>query len=76
MPASCCRVTGHECALVKLINRGRQRLWADLEAAAAEITGQDAAPRLVAAVRAAVGPLDAAAERLAPATCPAGTVLH
>ncbi|MEE7490449.1 hypothetical protein [Methylobacterium oryzae] len=76
MPASCCRVTGHECALVKLINRGRQRLWADLEAAAAEITGQDAAPRLVAAVRAAVGPLDAAAQRLAPASCPAGTVLH
>ena len=31
---------------------------------------------LVAAVRAAVGPLDAAAQRLAPASCPAGAVLH
>jgi hypothetical protein len=69
-------VTGHECALVNLINRGRRRLWADLEEAAAEITGREAAPRLVAAVRAAVGPLDAAAERLAPAVRPGGAVLH
>ena len=76
MPASCCRVTGHECALVNLINRGRRRLWSDLEEAAAEITGRDAAPRLVAAVRAAVDPLDAAAERLAPASCRGGVVLH
>jgi hypothetical protein len=76
MPASCCRVTGHEGALVYLINRGRRRLWADLEEAAAEITGRDAAPRLVAAVRAAVDPLEAAAERLAPASCRGGVVLH
>ncbi|WP_267421864.1 hypothetical protein [Methylobacterium sp. GC_Met_2] len=76
MPASCCRVTGHECALVNLINRGRKRLWADLEEAAAEITGRGTAPRLVAAVRAAVDPLDAAAERLAPTSCRGGVVLH
>jgi len=76
MPASCCRVTGHEGALVYLINRGRRRLWADLEEAAAEITGRGAAPRLVAAVRAAVDPLEAAAERLAPASCRGGVVLH
>lgn len=76
MPASCCRVTGHECALVNLLNRGRRRLWADLEESAAEITGRDAAPRLVAAVRAAIDPLEAAAERLAPATRRGGVVLH
>lgn len=75
MPASCCRVTGHECALVNLINRGR-RLSADLEEAAAELTGREAAPRLVAAVRAAAGPMDAAAARLAPTTRPGGAVLH
>ena len=44
MPASCCRVTGHECALVNLINRGRRRLWTDLEEAAAELTGREADP--------------------------------
>ncbi|QEE42439.1 MULTISPECIES: hypothetical protein [unclassified Methylobacterium] len=76
MPASCCRVTGHECALVALIGRGRRRLWAELEEAAAEITGREAAPRLVEAVRAAVATLDAAAERLAPAACPRRVVLH
>lgn len=76
MPASCCRVTGHECALVNLLNRGRRRLWADLEESAAEITGRDAAPRLVAAVRAAIDPLEAAAERLTPATRRGGVVLH
>lgn len=76
MPASCCRVTRHECALVQLINRGRRRLWTDLEEAAAEITGREAAPRLVAAVRAAVEPLDAAAQRLAPAAAHSGVVLH
>ncbi|MCJ2138117.1 hypothetical protein MKK69_29400 [Methylobacterium sp. J-026] len=76
MPASCCRVTGHECALVDLINRGRRRLRADLEAAAAEITGRTAAPRLVEAVRAAVEPLEAAAARLAPPACRGGVVLH
>ena len=65
MPASCCRVTGHECALVALIGRGRRRQ--DLEGAAAEITGQAAAPRLVAAIRAAVATIDAAADRLTPA---------
>ena len=75
-PASCCRVTGHECALVALIGRGRRRLWANLEEAAAEITGREAAPRLVAAVRAAVATLDAAAERLAPTACPNRVVLH
>ena len=76
MPASCCRVTGHECALVALIGRARRRLWADLEEAAAAITGREAAPRLVAAVRAAVATLDEAAERLAPTGCPNRVVLH
>lgn len=76
MPASCCRVTGHECALVDLIDRGRRRLWADLEAAAAEITGRAAAPQLVAAVRAAVDPLEAAAAHLAPGAGRHGKVLH
>lgn len=65
MPASCCRVTGHECALVALIGRGRRRQ--DLEDAAAEITARAAAPRLVAAIRAAVETIDAAAGRLTPA---------
>ncbi len=76
MPASCCRVTGHECALVTLINRGVSasgRIW---RRPPPRFTGREAAPRLVAAVRAAVGPLDAAAQRLAPASCPAGAVLH
>jgi len=76
MPASCCRVTGHECALVGLINQGRRRHGADLEAAAAEITGRETAPRLVAAIRAAVEPLDAAAARLAQATGRTGVMLH
>jgi hypothetical protein len=76
MPASCCRVTGHECALVRLIDRGRRGLIADLEEAAAEITGRAAAPRLVAAIRAAVAPLDAAAARLAGAGTARPAVLH
>ena len=77
MPATCCRVTGHECALVALIGRGRRRRWAELESAAAEITARETAPRLVAAVRAAVATLDAAAGRLAPApSAPQAVVLH
>ena len=76
MPASCCRVPGHECALVSLIGRGRRRLWADLDDAAAALTGREAAPRLVAAVRAAVATLDAAAERLSPTSCPHRAMLH
>lgn len=76
MPASCCRVTGHECALVALIGRGRRRQ--DLEGAAAEITARAAAPRLVAAIRAAVDTIDAAAGRLtsSAASTRLPTVLH
>lgn len=77
MPATCCRLTGHECALVGLIGRGRRRLWDEVDRGAAEITGQPEAPRLVAALRAAVGPIDAAAEHLGVATRrPGGAALH
>jgi hypothetical protein len=66
MPASCCRLTGHECALVALIARGRRRDWDAVARAAAAIAEREAAPRLTAAVRAAAGPIEAAAARLAP----------
>ncbi|MFD0937865.1 hypothetical protein ACFQ12_22120, partial [Methylobacterium trifolii] len=46
MPATCCRVTGHECALVALLGRGRRRLWDEVGRGAAEITGRAEAPRL------------------------------
>ncbi|WP_375462730.1 hypothetical protein [uncultured Methylobacterium sp.] len=64
MPATCCRLTGHECALVGLIGHGRRRLWDEVGLGAAAITGRDAAPRLVAAVRNAVAAIDSAAGRL------------
>ena len=62
MPATCCRVTGHECALVGLL--GRRCRWDDVAREAAAITGRDAAPRLVAAIRAAVAAIEVAADRL------------
>lgn len=64
MPATCCRLTGHECALVGLIGRSRRRLWDDVGRGAADITGRTDAPRLVAALRSAIDPIDAAAGRL------------
>lgn len=67
MPASCCRLTGHECALVALIGRGRIGAWDEVAQEAAVLAGRDNAPRLTAAVRAAAESLDAAARRLAPA---------
>lgn len=77
MPATCCRLTGHECALVGLIGRGRRRLWGEVERGAAAITGRPEAPRLVAALRAAVGPIDEAAGRLgASKRRPVGAALH
>jgi len=78
MPATCCRVTGHECALVGLIGHGRRCLWEEVARGAAEITGRAEAPRLVAALRAAVGAIDAAADRLGPGLPrrPAGSALH
>ncbi len=78
MPATCCRATGHECALVALIGRGRRHLWDEVAREAAEIAGREAAPRLVEAVRVAVAAIDAAAERLgsAPQGRPAGAALH
>lgn len=66
MPATCCRVTGHECALVGLIGRARGRHWDAVEREAAAITGLPAAPRLVAAMREAVATIEAAAGRLVP----------
>lgn len=66
MPASCCRLTGHECALVALINRGRKGPWDELAQEAAALAGRPAAPRLTAAVRAAAETIDAAAQRLVP----------
>ncbi len=66
MPASCCRLTGHECALVALINRGRRGPWDELAQEAAALAGRPAAPRLTAAVRAAAETIDAAALRLVP----------
>ena len=77
MPATCCRVTGHECALVALIGRGRRCLWEEVAREAAAITGRESAPRLVSAIRAAVAAIDAAAERLdtgAGVARPAGTL--
>lgn len=77
MPATCCRVTGHECALVRLIGRGRCCRWDEVMRGAAEITGQLEAPRLVSALRSAVTAIDAAAERLAVPPQPvAPAVLH
>ena len=77
MPASCCRLTGHECALVGLIGRGRRRLWDEVGRDAAALTGRPEAPRLVAALRAAVGPIDEAAGHLAvPARRPNRAALH
>lgn len=78
MPATCCRVTGHECALVGLLGRGRRCLWDEVARDAATITGRESAPRLVAAVRAAVVAIDAAAERLGSGqdVRPAGGRLH
>ncbi|MDP4021845.1 hypothetical protein Q8W71_04335 [Methylobacterium sp. NEAU 140] len=79
MPASCCRLTGHECALVALIGRGRRRAWDDVADGAAALAARPAAPRLEAAVRAAAETIDMAATRLAgiraPAR-PAAAVLH
>jgi hypothetical protein len=75
MPATCCRVTAHECALVALIGRGRRRLWDEVGRDAAAITGRTEAPRLVAAVRDAVETINAAARQLGEAR-PSGTALH
>lgn len=74
MPASCCRLTGHECALVALIGRGRRGAWDEVAQDAAALAGREA-PRLTAAVRAAAGTIDAAASRLAPAY-PRSSVFH
>jgi hypothetical protein len=68
MPASCCRLTGHECALVALINRGRRGPWDELAQEAATLAGRPTAPRLTAAVRAAADTINAAAQRLLPPT--------
>lgn len=66
MPASCCRLTGHECALVALIGRGRCGAWDEVAQEAAALAGRETAPRLTAAVRSAARSIDAAASRLAP----------
>jgi hypothetical protein len=76
MPATCCRVTANECALVALIGRGRRRLWDEVGRDAAAITGRTEAPRLVAAIRDAVETLDAAARHLGGGARPSGTALH
>ncbi|GJD34901.1 hypothetical protein [Methylobacterium aerolatum] len=75
MPASCCRLTGHECALVALIGRGRRGRWDEVAQGAASLAGRETAPRLVAAIRAAAGTINSAATRLVPAR-PASAVLH
>lgn len=75
MPASCCRLTGHECALVALIGRGRRGAWDEVAQQAAALAGRETAPRLAAAVRAAAGTIDAAALRLAPPS-PRPGLLH
>ncbi|WP_336486686.1 hypothetical protein [Methylobacterium nigriterrae] len=76
MPATCCRVTANECALVALIGRGRRRLWDEVRRDAAAITGRAEAPRLVAAVRDAADTLNTAALRLVDAAGPAEAALH
>lgn len=75
MPASCCRLTGHECALVALIGRGRRGRWDELAQEAATLAGRESAPRLTAAVKAAARTIDAAAQRLVPASR-SSVVLH
>ncbi len=75
MPASCCRLTGHECALVALIGRGRRCAWDEVAHQAAALAGREKAPRLAAAVCAAAETIDAAALRLSPA-CGKPGVLH
>ncbi|KAB1076101.1 hypothetical protein [Methylobacterium planeticum] len=76
MPATCCRVTGNECALVALIGRGRRRLWDEVGREAAAITGRPEAPRLAAAVRDAAEAINAAARQLGGEAPPSGAVLH
>ena len=78
MPATCCRVTANECALVALIRRGRCRHWEALGREAAALAGRAEAPRLAAAVREAAETINAAALRLQPADAarPRGAPLH
>ncbi|AWN44633.1 hypothetical protein [Methylobacterium durans] len=78
MPATCCRVTENECALVALIRRGRCRHWEALRRDAAALTGRADAPRLAAAIRDAAETINAAASRLQPASAsrPLGAPLH
>ncbi|MDR7036948.1 hypothetical protein J2X36_001690 [Methylobacterium sp. BE186] len=78
MPATCCRVTANECALVALIRRGRCRHWEAVRREAAELAGRPEAPRLAEAVRDAAETINAAAARLQPAEArrPRGTPLH
>ncbi|MEA1835039.1 hypothetical protein U8607_23360 [Methylobacterium durans] len=78
MPATCCRVTENECALVALIRCGRCRRWEALSRDAAALTGRADAPRLAAAIRDAAETINAAASRLQPANAsrPLGAPLH
>lgn len=75
MPASCCRLTGQECALVALIGRGRRGARDEVAQEAAALAGRETAPRLAEAVCAAAETIDAAAMRLAPSFRKPG-VLH
>jgi hypothetical protein len=77
MPATCCRVTADERALVDLLAQGRQGAWEAVAAGAARLAGRSEAPGLSAAIRHAVAALRLAGPRLATIrSAPAGTVLH
>lgn len=68
MPATCCRVTAHEVALIRLVAVARSGDVGAARRAAASLVEAPAAPRTAAAVQVAATMLDAtAAELKAPA---------
>jgi hypothetical protein len=76
MPATCCRVTADERALVDLLAQGRRGGWDAVLEGADRLAGGPA-PGLVAAIRHAVGALGRATPHLAAIRAmPAGAVLH
>jgi ubiquinone biosynthesis protein UbiJ len=64
LPAPCCRLTGDEQALVDLLALARGRHSSEVDRVAARIAGVEAAPRLVAAARAAAVAIERAVCRL------------
>lgn len=77
MPATCCRVTADERALVDLLAQARRGGWEAVAEGAARLAGVPSAPGLAAAIRHAVSALGRAQPHLAAIrSAPAGSVLH